>query len=467
MSRITLTIYLIKESYSHGRKCIRENELKSLRATSVSVPDATRATIYLRKNTTKRPEWRDLFPALDWSKYQTNTFSGLLLVDISGKKFALTAGNGRYLLNPFSVEEGFGFKTVINSVDPSTIRKIEKKTINQNPMNSISQLTRTAGLQDFRVDYFTDIVSKIKAKSTIEDLGNLIDGRDSLQISIERDIDYLGPVLMKCLEAYQSDAYLEHFPDIDNISSVNDRELSVALDELLVTDLNKGELTNAWAAMPEIIQDEEFDVFQYTRRQNARRYYDIELADCLLKYTSRGHSFTKQNLEKDEIFIRKQDGSVYPKWRVWKCIYAEISHEGQLYVLVEGKWFQLSQDYIELLDEIINSIPANCPDLPEWKQQKSEENYLKSIGGDFLVFDQQLVRVPGQTPIEFCDLYLPDNTFIHVKRYGNSNVLSYLFEQGRTSAKLFLEDKRYREHAVNVFGEYAPFTAEDRPDPRD
>lgn len=466
MSRLSLTVHLIKESYSDGKTCIRENELQSLDSQVVDIQEASYSCLYLRKNKSKWPDWSALFPGLNWSRYRTNTFSGLLVIDVSGRRFAITTGSGRFLLNPFAIEESFGFKTVINSVDPSTIRKIEKKTINQNPISSIEQLTRTSGLQDFQVDYYTDIVSKIRAKSSISELGTIIDGRDSLQISFECDVAKMPNALSACLEAYGSDAYLEYFPNIDNISAVGDRELTDALDQMLIQRLNAGNFTNCWASMPEIIQNDNFDVFQFSKRPNAPRYHDIELDNCLEKYTIKNHSFTKSDLEKGEVYVRTHNGDIYPRWRVWKCIYAEINHANQLYILIDGKWYRVSQDFIKRLEEQIAEIPRAQFDLPSWKQHDREQIYLASVSDSFLVLDRDLVRVEGQSPVEFCALFLPERTFIHVKRYGSSEVLSHLFNQGRVAGRLLLEDRRFREEARKKFGDGAPFEIEDRPDPR-
>ena len=357
MPRLSLTIYLIKDSYSDNEKCIREKELPSLDTQLIDIQGASFSCLYLRKNKSKPPGWSTLFPDINWSNYKTNTFAGLLVIDISGRRFAITAGSGRFLLDPFAIEENYGFKTVINSIDPSTIRKIEKKTINQNPISSIEQLTRTSGLQDFQVDYYTDIVSKIRAKSSISELGNIIDGRDSLQISVERDVDEIPNALSKCLKAYESDAYKEYFPNIDNMSVVSDRELTDALDQILIKRLNTGDFTNCWASMPEIIQDDNFDVFQFSRRPNALRYYDIEIKDCLKKYTIEDYSFTKSDLERDEIYVRTHEGDINPRWRVWKCIYAEVNHSNQLYILIDGKWYRVSQNFIKRLEDQITEIP--------------------------------------------------------------------------------------------------------------
>ena len=430
------------------------------------IEGASYACLYLRKNKPREPDWSKLFHGIKWWKYATNTFSGLLIIDVSERRFAITSGAGRYLINPFAIEESFGFKTVINSVDPSAIRKIEKKTINQNPINSIDQVTRISGLQDFQIDYYTDIVSKIRAKSSIAKLGTTIDGRDSLQISIESNIEEIPSALSICLDAYKSDAYLEYFPNIDNISTISDPELTAALDNILIQRLNEGDFNSCCASMPEIIQDENFDVFQFSRNRNARRYHDIELANCLEKYISKNKSFSKADLERDEVFIRTHGDEIFPRWRVWKCIYSEINNDDQLYILIDGKWYRISQDFIQKLEEQLAQIPIVSYDLPPWKQHEKENTYLKSLKGRFVVLDQDLVRIKGQSPIEFCDLFLPERTFIHVKRYGSSGVLSHLFNQGRVAARLFLEDRQFREEAHKKFNNGAPFQIEDRPEPR-
>lgn len=466
MPKQSLTIYLIKEKYSNNDECLRQEEVSTLESYSLGVNGATYTNLYLRRNNEQLPKWKSLFPNIDWSQYMSNTYAGLLVIDVSGRRFAIVSGSGRHLLNPFAIEASFGFKTVVNSVDPTTIRKIEKKTINQNPMNSIEQLARTSVLQDFQVDYYTDIISKIRAKSTVSEFGSIIDGRDSLHISIDCDADGIPRTLKACLDAYGSTRYRDYFPNIDNIAAVGDKELAHALDELIIQRLNQGDYEGCWASMPEIIQDTSFDCFQYSRRPSALRFYDIELSDCLHKYTSKQCEFTKTDLERDEIFVRSPEDYIYPYWHVWNCIYCELVHFGDLYILIDGSWYRVSQDFVQRLDDQISEIAEPKFSLPNWKQNLREEVYLRDLGGRYIVLDQDLVRVDGQAPIELCDLYLPDGIFIHVKRYGSSEVLSQLFNQGRVSAKLLIGDQRFRAEARKKFEDHAPFEENDRPDPR-
>ena len=55
-----------------------------------------------------------------------------------------------------------------------------------------------------------------------------------------------------------------------------------------------------------------------------------------------------------------------------------------------------------------------------------------------------IVHGGGHSKIEFCDLLSRDRKIIHVKRYGNSSVLSHLFAQGVVSGELFISDPEFR-----------------------
>jgi uncharacterized protein (TIGR04141 family) len=72
------------------------------------------------------------------------------------------------------------------------------------------------------------------------------------------------------------------------------------------------------------------------------------------------------------------------------------------------------------------------------------------------------------SPIEFCDLFTNDRRLIHVKRYGQSSILSHLFMQGLVSADCLLSDAKFRR-ALN---EKLPAThtltnPDDRPRPEE
>src|SRR5690606_22438072 len=77
--------------------------------------------------------------------------------------------------------------------------------------------------------------------------------------------------------------------------------------------------------------------------------------------------------------------------------------------------------------------------------------------------DKKLVHLPRRVGgIEICDvLHRKSNAFVHVKKWGQSAVLSHLFAQGLVSADLFLHDAGFREEMrKRIGGDWVP---KDRP----
>jgi uncharacterized protein (TIGR04141 family) len=102
--------------------------------------------------------------------------------------------------------------------------------------------------------------------------------------------------------------------------------------------------------------------------------------------------------------------------------------------------------------EIAGLVATRIP-LPIWGDEH-ENAYNKRAAlqsrGHLALMDCEMVTHPAMpSPIEFCDLYSNQRCLIHVKRYGQSSILSHLFMQGLVSANLLLADPRFR-NAVNT-----------------
>ncbi len=70
--------------------------------------------------------------------------------------------------------------------------------------------------------------------------------------------------------------------------------------------------------------------------------------------------------------------------------------------------------------------------------------------------DKKLIRIPGQTPIELCDILTPQKELIHVKRHLGSRDLSHLFSQGVVSADLLRDNSDFRAEARTRVEEQDP-----------
>ena len=95
---------------------------------------------------------------------------------------------------------------------------------------------------------------------------------------------------------------------------------------------------------------------------------------------------------------------------------------------------------------IIEPSPKSRIDLPDCAVQ-SEGDYNRAVARErsmCCLDNDPIVHGGGHSKIEFCDLLSRDKKIIHVKRYGNSSVLSHLFAQGVVSGELFISDPEFR-----------------------
>jgi uncharacterized protein (TIGR04141 family) len=100
--------------------------------------------------------------------------------------------------------------------------------------------------------------------------------------------------------------------------------------------------------------------------------------------------------------------------------------------------------------EFLNHLEYNEIILPNWQKDLYEGDYNTNVAKDkkYALMDKKGIKAEGaKSEVEFCDLATTDKDLIHVKRYGQSAVLSHLFMQGTVSAELLISDKVFREDA--------------------
>jgi uncharacterized protein (TIGR04141 family) len=130
------------------------------------------------------------------------------------------------------------------------------------------------------------------------------------------------------------------------------------------------------------------------------------------------------------------------------CLIGECKLGAHRFILNEGAWYQVNDDFLQVIEDAIADIQKSNIDLPEY-QDKNEGAYNKRAAGRdknyFVYLDQNLIRYPRHGKVEVCDLYTKDKKFVHVKRCGASGTLSHLFSQGVVSAQLMVSERGFRE----------------------
>ena len=379
----------------------------------------------------------------------TSSARGVLIVPIKkGKKtvrFAVTFGFGRHLLKEGVVEERFGLKVVLNSLDPSSLRSIHKTTLGAVPKHSYEQMSRDVEAADFGIDIEQDLVSSVTGKSRISIFGSIITGKDSLSGSARIDITNIQEMLSQCADRYVSHDYKSNFEWIDQIAEVRDKKLIDELSGILIDKLNKADLSKVWMAVPEVVDWSDVKGFRYLRVKRGDLHSDLDMGDFLKAVDK---PITPDTLKEPVFMISSSTDDQMDRWSAFRCTYAEVALGEEIYVLNNGKWYRIATSFTKQVQSDFDGVARSEITLPECTVAH-EGDYNKSAVAALpgaCCMDRKLIPYGGgHSSIEFCDILTANKQLIHVKRYGGSSVLSHLFAQGTVSGEAFVSDPGFRE----------------------
>lgn len=403
----------------------------------------------------------------------TSSARGLLLVRVPDgddeRIFAVIFGLGRHLLMDDVLEERFGLKVVLNSVDHESLRSIDKTALGSVPKQSREQISREGAAANFGIDIEQDLVSSVTGRSRVKGFGRTISGRDTFAASAKFDVGDVADFLAETLTQYRSQAYKAHFDWIDQIKDVRSKALIAHLNEVLVERMKASELEHIWMAPPDILDWADVKGFRYLRKRSA----DMDDLDPAEFLAAAGDAEVSLDWLKAApiILISAKSDDEADRWPAYRCIYAEIEADGAMHVLNAGKWYQVAQDFTALINVDFNSIPESPIELPDY-HHGSETLYNAAAAGlleGAHCMDGDLINHGGgQSKIEFCDILTPGKELLHVKRYSGSQQMSHLFSQGVVSAELFVSDAEFRKKLNDKLPEAHKLPDPDaRPNPED
>lgn len=435
-----LTIYLIEASFDD--KSIIS---KPAHEHQVLVDGVLVGTLYIESRQPKPPQWAEFFTpyvppeAFGW----VSTSSAVLLVETSGRTFAITFGHGRHLLALGCCEERFGLKVVLNSIPPERIRSLDKRSFDAINSNSRVQASQEANAQEFGIDAEQDLLRAVTGIPGDYRLGKRLSGRDALHADVLCSLQTIKELLSLYYSKFQDDTYKAEFAWIDNIAELpSESPTANALNNKLLDilqDIRVGSKNaKCWLSVPEIIDWERTESFQYGRRASASRHHDLHLPG-FFRSVEPHVPITMALLRERYALAVDPEGSPVHKWQVYKCIHCEIEEGSRVYILSGGKWYAIARDLADQVNDYYANLPRFQTDLPVYDDE-DEASYCRRVAdgsaGAIALMDRKLVRLQGRTsPIEFCDLYTARKEMIHVKRYGASNVLNHLFAQGLVSGE--------------------------------
>src|SRR5579864_4130165 len=165
-----LAIYLVKPQYTTPTDIIDSDQ--------AGLDIAGVGTFHFEDSGVAPPTWiKDFFGASLHGDFKLLTASarGVLLVPVEYQgatiHFVVSFGLGRHLLRPGVIEDRFGLKVVLNSVNPGSLRSIDKTALGSVPKHTREQIGRDSIAGDFGIDIEQDLVSSVTGKSRYGLLG--------------------------------------------------------------------------------------------------------------------------------------------------------------------------------------------------------------------------------------------------------------------------------------------------------
>lgn len=406
------------------------------------------------------PKWAKFLSLTEPEKSRVfnNTAFGLLFVMASGRWFALAFGMGHVKLDPAKIEQDFGLKVVLNTVDPKQLKSADVRTPDENTLSRRSQTSRGSDQTAFSIDVERDIVRGLAGNPKDTSFASRVAGSDALSLDRKLELVELPAVCAEAYAQYQKADYKADFGWIDQIQHVRDETLIEALDAELAAIMDaalKGTSPNhLHLAYPVIYDPERATHIQYKGFRSREIFPDLQLAGYLAELANRGRtSFSPSDLTDHTIHeVDDQGRDCGNTWKVRECLVFETEHNGQTYVLSGGRWYKVSKDLVTEVEAFFQKAPIAT--LPAALLGENEETYnerIAALGGDLLCLDRQLIKPPGATSsIEACDFLGRDHRLIHVKDKTSSSRLSHLFAQGTVSARVIKMEGAVRDQLRGV-----------------
>jgi len=445
-----LTVLLLKDNISSFQDALRDPD--TLKKVPLKSELPFEGEFWYLTSLIKLPKWIEFIqPSLDLDLDEMNVSnaSGVLFIKTEGRFFAFTFGYGRNLLKADCYELNFGLKVTLNRIDPNKLRSLDLRTYEDMMLATRKQTSRGADLGVFGLDVSRDLLRAVTGEPKDKSFAKRLTGADALTFTAQITIDQLGEKCKQILEAYYDDRYKQYFEWVDHLNEVRDSNLIKLLNSKLEEAIRNRNIEKLHLAPPEVIDWQSVDKFRISGTRQ-REYDDLDIEEYLDALGEKINSLTVKKLKSYRVSVRWVANEQFQdKWSLFNCIVWETTHEGRLYVLIEGKWFEIDNSFAERVKSFVQSIPPPVYKLPTPKIGEQEFDYNQRVAQEddnFICLDRVLIKpIDFATPIEFCDLFSDKKQFIHVKKKTRSATLSHLFAQGTVSARIFLQDGSARE----------------------
>ena len=391
--------------------------------------------------------------------------------DASLNFFAITFGlGGDANIDKNKILHDFGIKVAMNICDPEEIKSIQTAKQEAISIQSEKQILSGAGLSVFNIDYNDEFFKRIIGKTKEEyKYISSVTGGEKIQLKFGKDTPLswknIANITQNLNELYKSDSYKNtEFKSFDNWSFEKDLEKIDKLNTKLITLINANTLDKISLSPPDFIDIDRYD-FKYNKEDD-KEYEELNILEFIS--TIRNGNVSLNLLTTRSIFLKdKVSEQVYPKWKAYQCIVAEIIDDNNIcYVLYNGQWRKISNNFRQSVLDYFNSNNVNFdneflkndlkeniniydPQLNQYREDVFNKVCAKNNDNLFL-FDKAKIEISGEKKYEICDILTSNKELIHVKKYKTgASSLSHLFSQARVYSDAIIIDNATRKTMVD------------------
>ena len=446
MAKNKLSIYLLKSDV-----CDKEDIFEASDKVQELKVYADGSVAYFLPSYVREPSWmRGFFKESSDEKLKQANSRVVLIKRITIaeeiRTFALTFGYARFMFKDGVLEEQFGLKIVLNSIEQNQIRKISKTSIGTNQKQSEEQLPKSSDISEFGFDINRDLMKNVSGKSEEEMFEkSMLTGGDIFSLTVSRDIENIEEFLFFCYQEYKKTTYQEKFAWIDNIKYVKDKQMILQLNEKLIKTIKDKNYAQVWLAVPEVVSWEDIKDFRISGIEETFNDLYIEKLIESLK----GDLIDIAKIQNKRIYARASRDELENayEWSAYRCLVAEISVDGQEYCLNNAKWYKINNDFAAQINKQYSTLElcdTSFVDYANEDEDKYNSKLKDELENSKLLHKYKIAIGGGQgNNIEPCDI-LWNNKMIHVKRNGGSSMLSHLFNQALVSCQMWM-DPKFRE----------------------
>jgi uncharacterized protein (TIGR04141 family) len=440
----SLTIYLGKENRK-PTSLIKERD--GVIEKKVPVGDRFTGQLFIKPPEGKAPKWADFFePYVKPSEFgEVSSSSAVLLVPVYKRWAAVTFGQGRYLLSSEAFEDRFGLRVALNCIDEKRIKSIDKQSFDAIASHTLEQASQEANAGEFGFDIERDILRAVTGTPKHKDFGNRLTGMEALNAHVQIELNQLHELLERYHQKFFETSYQKNFQWVDQIREVTDLTLEAELNDVVVGMIRNLQFESCWLSVPDILDWSRVSGFRFSQAAKKPELYDVHLKR-FVENLQKPADLTTTGLKNRAIYCMGDNDQIIRKWSVFNCLYAELDHKGESYVLNAGKWYILQKDFVKQIDASFGKVPKYSGSFLDYDHKNEgayNEGLVASDRDRFCLMDKNLTYLGGA--MEFCDVFSKNNELIHIKRYGGSATLSHLFYQGVVSAELFKMEPEYRQ----------------------